>query len=95
MSAVIDTPDDQNAIGSLGRQEILTFLILTVFVGFIIIVGTILFLILSNPDILKSIVISGTVDIGKFVEQFQSLIPAFLTLLGVGVGGSIVSKVRN
>ena len=88
-------PDDAQAIGSLGRQEILTFLILTVFVGFIIIVAVILFLVLSSPDVLKQIVISGAIDIGKFVEQFQSLIPAFLTLLGVGIGGSIVAKVKK
>lgn len=95
MSAIVNTPDDKNAIGSLGRQEILTFLILTVFVGFIIIVGVILFLVLSNPSIIEKLVITGAIDIGKFVEQFQSLIPAFLTLLGVGIGGSIVSRTRN
>lgn len=91
----MSSPDNEKAIGSLGRQEILTGLILVVFTGFIIIVGVILYLVLSSPEILKTIVISGTIDIGKFVEQFQSLIPAFLTLLGVGIGGSIVAKARK
>lgn len=91
MSADIPKDDDK-AIGALGRQEILTGLILVVFSGFIIIVGVILYLILSDPELVKTITITGSVDIGKFVDQFQQLIPAFLTLLGVGVGGSIVAK---
>jgi len=87
--------DDEKAIGTLGRQEILTGLILVVFSGFIIIVGVILYLILSNPNLVETIIITGSVDVGKFIDQFQQLIPAFLTLLGVGVGGSIVAKAMS
>ena len=91
----IPPKDDEKAIGALGRQEILTALILVVFSGFIVIVAVILYLILSNPTLIETITITGSVDIGKFVDQFQELIPAFLTLLGVGIGGSIVAKARR
>ena len=84
--------DNVNDIGPLGRQEILTGLILIVFVGFIIIVASIVYLILSNPEITKTLVIYGDVNIGKFVEQFQEMIPAFLTLLGVAAGATIARR---
>ena len=78
--------DDKNAIGILGRQEILTWIMVITFGGFAVIVSIVLFLVLSNPEIANTIKVTGSVDIGKFVDQFQMLIPALLALLGVGIG---------
>ncbi len=91
----MSSQDDAKSIGSLGRQEILTGLIFAVFAGFIIIVAIIIYIILSNPTIVNTITVSGSVDIGKFVEQFQEMIPAFLALLGVGVGAAIGSGLKK
>ncbi len=86
------TDDDKNAIGKLGRQEILSFLMIAVFGGFVVIVFTIMFHILSNPTIVESLEISGSVDIGVFVERFDEILVAFLVLLGVGVGAKTAAK---
>jgi len=87
--------DDKNAIGSMGRQEILTGLIFIVFTGFIVIVAIILGMVLNNPETLSKITISGSIDIGKFVDQFQGMIPAFLALLGVGVGAAVRGTLKK
>lgn len=84
--------DNPKSIGSLDRQEILTFLMIFVFGGFAVIVGIIMYLILSSPELTKQIVISGTIDIGNFIERFDELLIAFLVLLGVGVGAKVKSK---
>ncbi len=90
----MSTDDDKSAIGSLGRQEILTWLIIAVFGGFVVIVFTIMYLILSNPDIIGTIVISGAVDVGTFVERFDEILVALLVLLGVGVGTKVAKSTR-
>ena len=88
--SIID--DDKSAIGRLGRQEILSFLMIAVFGGFVIIVFIIMYHILSNPNIVDTIIISGSVDIGVFVERFDEILVAFLVLLGVGVGAKTAKK---
>jgi hypothetical protein len=80
------TEDNKTALGKLGRQEILTFLMIAVFGGFIVIVFIVMYLVLSNPEIVQTIVIRGSVDVGTFVERFDEVLVAFLVLLGVGVG---------
>jgi len=78
--------DDTKAIGTLGRQEILTFLMIIIFGTFSIAVIVILVLVLSNPNIIDKIIVSGSIDLGQFVDRFDELLVAFLVLLGVGMG---------
>ena len=82
MSAI----DDAKAIGSLGRQEILTFLMIIVFGTFSAAVIIILSLVLTNPGVLEKIIVSGSIDLGQFIDRFDELLVAFLVLLGVGMG---------
>ena len=84
--------DNKSSIGNLDRQEILTYLMIAVFGGFVVIVFTILYLILSNPSVVEKLVISGTIDLGIFVERFNEILVAFLVLLGVGVGAKTAKK---
>lgn len=84
--------DNTSSIGNLDRQEILTYLMIAVFGGFVVIVFTILYLILSNPSVVEKLVISGTIDLGIFVERFDEILVAFLVLLGVGVGAKTAKK---
>jgi len=84
--------DDKAALGKLGRQEILTFLMIAVFGGFVVIVFTIMFHILANPTIVESIVIEGAIDLGVFIERFDEILVAFLVLLGVGVGAKTAKR---
>lgn len=81
--------DNPKSIGSLDRQEVLTYLMIFVFGGFAVIVAIIMYLVLSSPDVLKTVVIDGTINIGLFIERFDELLIAFLILLGVGVGAKI------
>ena len=78
--------DDANAIGSLGRQEILTVLMIIIFGTFSIAVITILVLVLINPNVIEKIIVSGSIDLGQFIDRFDELLVAFLVLLGVGMG---------
>jgi len=78
--------DDPKAIGSLGRQEILTFLMIIVFGTFSAAVIIILSLVLTNPTVLDKIIVSGSIDLGQFIDRFDELLVAFLVLLGVGMG---------
>ena len=78
--------DDAKAIGSLGRQEILTFLMIIIFGTFSIAVIIILVLVLTNPGVLDKIIVSGSIDLGQFIDRFDELLVAFLVLLGVGMG---------
>jgi len=84
--------DNNSSIGNLDRQEILTYLMIAVFGGFVVIVFTILYLILSNPSVVEKLIISGTIDLGIFVERFDEILVAFLVLLGVGVGAKTAKK---
>ncbi len=88
----MSTEDNKSSIGNLDRQEILTYLMIAVFGGFVVIVFTILYLILSNPSVVEKLVISGTIDLGIFVERFDEILVAFLVLLGVGVGAKTAKK---
>jgi len=81
-----DLVDDTKAIGSLGRQEILTFLMIIVFGTFSAAVIIILSLVLTNPGVLEKIIVSGSIDLGQFIDRFDELLVAFLVLLGVGMG---------
>jgi len=78
--------DDKNALGALGRQEILTFLMIIVFGTFSAAVIIILSLVLTNPGVLEKIIVSGSIDLGQFIDRFDELLVAFLVLLGVGMG---------
>lgn len=78
--------DDANAIGALGRQEILTILMIIIFGTFSIAVITILVLVLINPNVIEKIIVSGSIDLGQFIDRFDELLVAFLVLLGVGMG---------
>ena len=80
------TVDDAKAIGSLGRQEILTFLMIIIFGTFAVAVIIILILVLSNPSVIDKIIVSGSIDLGQFIDRFDELLVAFLVLLGVGMG---------
>ncbi len=80
------TVDDAKAIGSLGRQEILTFLMIIIFGTFAAAVIIILILVLSNPSVIDKIIVSGSIDLGQFIDRFDELLVAFLVLLGVGMG---------
>ena len=86
MSAIEKKDDDKNAIGSLGRQEILTFLMIIVFGTFSLAVIVILVIVLGNPSIVEKIIVSGSIDVGQFIDRFDEILVAFLVLLGVGVG---------
>jgi len=85
----LSAEDNPKSIGSLDRQEVLTYLMIFVFGGFAVIVAIIMYLVLSSPDVLKTVVIDGTINIGLFIERFDELLIAFLILLGVGVGAKI------
>ena len=78
--------DDANAIGALGRQEILTVLMIIIFGTFSIAVITILVLVLINPNVIEKIIVSGSIDLGQFIDRFDELLVACLVLLGVGMG---------
>ena len=78
--------DDKNAIGTLGRQEILTFLMIIIFGTFSVAVIVILVLVLNNPSVIDKIIVSGSIDLGQFIDRFDELLVAFLVLLGVGMG---------
>ncbi len=86
MSAIPD--DDTKAIGFLGRQEILTGLIIAVLS--MIPIGGISLMIIgwSNPDIISKIDVEGTIDFGRFLDKVIESYDAFLLLLGVGIGTS-------
>ncbi len=78
--------DDKKALGFLGRQEILTILIFLVLVMIpVCAVGT-LIVVFSHPDLVENVDVSGSVDIGKFVDKVVESYDAFLLLLGVGMG---------
>lgn len=81
--------DDTKALGSLGRQEILTVLIILVLlmipVGAIILIA----IALSNPDVVSKINVEGTIDFGRFLDKVIESYDAFLLLLGVGIGSSV------
>jgi len=81
--------DDAKALGSLGRQEILTVLIILVLI--MIPIGAIILIIiaLSNPDVVSKIDIEGTIDFGRFLDKVIESYDAFLLLLGVGIGSSV------
>lgn len=85
--------DEPNALGSLGRQEILTGLIIAVLA--MIPVGAIALMIvgLSNPDLVSKIDVTGTIDFGRFLDKAIESYDAFLLLLGVGIGtaGTVAS----
>ncbi len=80
--------DDTKAIGVLGRQEILTGLIIAVLT--LIPIGAIALIVvgLSNPEIISKIDVTGTIDFGRFLDKVIESYDAFLLLLGVGIGTS-------
>ena len=80
--------DDPKAIGVLGRQEILTGLIIAVLA--MIPIGAIALIVVAlfNPDIISKIDISGSIDFGRFLDKVIESYDAFLLLLGVGIGTS-------
>jgi len=80
--------DNEKAIGPLGRQEVLTGLIIVV-LGMIPL-GAILLIILawSNPEIISKIDVTGSIDFGRFLDKMIESYDAFLLLLGVGIGTS-------
>ena len=84
--------DDENALGKLGRQEILTVLMIAVFGGFVLIVAITMYFVFSDPTILSKLTITGSIDLGAFVGRFDELLMAFIALLGVGIGMKFKSK---
>ena len=80
--------EDKNEknIMSVSRQEILTGLI-WVILGFIP-AGAIatMIVVFQNPTLTENLVISGEVNLGKFIDKAVESYDAFLLLLGVGVG---------
>lgn len=83
--------DDAKAIGALGRQEILTGLIVAVLAMIPISAAVTLGFVYSNPEIIDKIEVIGTVDVGKFVDKVVESYDAFLILLGVGIGSGAVA----
>lgn len=79
---------DPKAIGFLGRQEILTGLIIAVLA--MIPLGGVSLMIIgwANPDIISKIDVTGTIDFGRFLDKVIESYDAFLLLLGVGIGTS-------
>ncbi len=87
--------DNEKAIGPLGRQEVLTGLIVAVLA--LIPVAAIITLILAfqHPDIMANLQVEGTIDIGKFVDKMVESYDAFLLMLGVGIGvGSTTAAIK-
>lgn len=78
--------DDKSALGDLGRQEILTILMIIIFGTFSLAVIVILVLVLRDPTVVEKIIVSGSIDLGQFIDRFDELLVAFLVLLGVGMG---------
>jgi len=87
--------DDNKALGPLGRQEILTGLIIAV-LAMIPIGGIALMIIgLSNPDLISKIDVTGSIDFGRFLDKVIESYDAFLLLLGVGIGsGTTVAAIK-
>ena len=85
--------DDKSAIGSIGRQEIITGLLIVVLgmvsVGGILTLG----FVFTDPGFRENLTISGDVDVGKFIDKAVESYDAFLLLLGVtsGSGGTIAA----
>ena len=87
--------DDEKAIGWLGRQEILTGLIFTILVLVPLSAIATLVVVFTSPELIQNITVSGSVDVGKFVDKVVESYDAFLLLLGVGVGtGGTISAVK-
>lgn len=87
--------DDDKSIGPLGRQEILTGLIIAVLA--LIPIGSIALIVvgLSNPEIISKIDVTGSIDFGRFLDKVIESYDAFLLLLGVGIGsGGTVAAVK-
>ena len=80
--------DDKNALGPLGRQEVLTALIIVILGMIPVSAGITLYFVFTHPDLIQSIEITGAVNVGKFVDKVVESYDAFLVLLGVGVGAS-------
>ena len=80
--------DDKNALGPLGRQEVLTALIIVILGMIPISAGITLWFVFTDPTLTENIEITGAVDVGKFVDKVVESYDAFLVLLGVGVGAS-------
>lgn len=87
--------DDKAALGLLGRQEILTALIAVVFGVIVVSAAATLFIVLTDPNIGNTIVVSGDVDIGAFVDKMVESYDAFLVLLGVGVGAGVGTAIAS
>lgn len=78
--------NDDKAILSVSRQEILTGLI-WVILGFVPAAAiAVMFVVFQNPNLAESIAVTGDVDLGKFIDKVIESYDAFLLLLGVGVG---------
>lgn len=78
--------DNDKNIGVVGRQEVLTALIIGVLA--LIPIAAIITLILAfqHPDIMQNLTVEGSIDIGKFVDKMVESYDAFLLMLGVGIG---------
>ena len=86
---------DEKAIMGISRQEILTGLI-WVILGFIPAGGiAVMVVIFQNPNLVESITVTGSVDLGKFIDKIVESYDAFLLLLGVSVGsGGTIAAVK-
>ena len=80
--------DDKTALGSLGRQEILTIAIIIVLLTIPVTAGVTLYVAFTDPNLSQKIEISGKVDLGRFIDKTVESYDAFLVLLGVGVSGA-------
>ncbi|MBL4817980.1 MAG: hypothetical protein JKY15_01935 [Deltaproteobacteria bacterium] len=87
--------DDEKAIGRAGRQEGLTMLIFLVFgvVG----AGAIITLVIVffHPELMKNLTVTGTIDLGRFIDKIVESYDAFLLMLGVSIGtGGTLSAIK-
>lgn len=78
--------DNEKNILSISRQEILTGLMWAILAFIPASAVIVMVVVVQNPNLVETIEITGTVDLGKFIDKVVESYDAFLFMLGVTTG---------